>query len=254
MTWTWTVKVVVLAALAGSVLRAQPASAQGFGAAGPASAQGFGAAGPPADLVLTNGKIITVDDRFSIAQAVAVRGRSNRGGRDQSGDRAPRGSEHAADRSGRTLRCPGPHRQPRALHGRRRPLDRRAAPRRDRHAQAGDRDDAREGQFAPAGPVGVHARRLVARSVHRRQAVVLARRARQDRAEPPGPPAVHALGNVREQPRDRGHRSREDDRSLDQARRERTIDGRRRRGRRRARVQRRFRSRRWRRSNATAWR
>jgi hypothetical protein len=29
---------------------------------------------PPADLVLTNGKIITVDDRFSIAQAVAVRG------------------------------------------------------------------------------------------------------------------------------------------------------------------------------------
>ena len=29
---------------------------------------------PVADLVLTNGKIITVDDRFSIAQAVAVRG------------------------------------------------------------------------------------------------------------------------------------------------------------------------------------
>jgi predicted amidohydrolase YtcJ len=29
---------------------------------------------PTADLVLTNGKIITVDDRFSIAQAVAVRG------------------------------------------------------------------------------------------------------------------------------------------------------------------------------------
>jgi predicted amidohydrolase YtcJ len=27
-----------------------------------------------ADLVLTNGKIITVDDRFSIAQAVAIRG------------------------------------------------------------------------------------------------------------------------------------------------------------------------------------
>jgi predicted amidohydrolase YtcJ len=29
---------------------------------------------PPADMILTNGKIITVDDRFSIAQAVAVRG------------------------------------------------------------------------------------------------------------------------------------------------------------------------------------
>jgi predicted amidohydrolase YtcJ len=29
---------------------------------------------PPADLILTNGKIITVDDRFTIAQAVAIRG------------------------------------------------------------------------------------------------------------------------------------------------------------------------------------
>ncbi len=29
---------------------------------------------PAADLILTNGKIITVDDKFSIAQAVAVRG------------------------------------------------------------------------------------------------------------------------------------------------------------------------------------
>jgi len=29
---------------------------------------------PPADIILTNGKIITVDDRFSIAQAIAIRG------------------------------------------------------------------------------------------------------------------------------------------------------------------------------------
>jgi len=29
---------------------------------------------PPADLILTNGKIVTVDERFSIAQAVAIRG------------------------------------------------------------------------------------------------------------------------------------------------------------------------------------
>ena len=28
----------------------------------------------PPDLVLTNGKIVTVDDRFSVAQAVAIRG------------------------------------------------------------------------------------------------------------------------------------------------------------------------------------
>ena len=29
---------------------------------------------PPVDTILTNGKIITVDDTFSIAQAVAIRG------------------------------------------------------------------------------------------------------------------------------------------------------------------------------------
>ena len=40
----------------------------------PASAQGSGGAGPAADIILTNGKVITVDDTFSIAQAVAVRG------------------------------------------------------------------------------------------------------------------------------------------------------------------------------------
>jgi hypothetical protein len=41
----------------------------------PAFAQGAGGASQTtADLVLTNGKVITVDDRFSIAQAVAVRG------------------------------------------------------------------------------------------------------------------------------------------------------------------------------------
>jgi predicted amidohydrolase YtcJ len=41
-----------------------------------ASTQGSGAVAPgaPADMVLTGGKVITVDDQFSIAQAVAVRG------------------------------------------------------------------------------------------------------------------------------------------------------------------------------------
>ena len=29
---------------------------------------------PPPDLVLSNGKIVTVDERFTIAQAVAIRG------------------------------------------------------------------------------------------------------------------------------------------------------------------------------------
>ena len=45
-----------------------------IGAQQPASVQGSGAAGPPADTILTNGKVITVDDQFSIAQAVAIRG------------------------------------------------------------------------------------------------------------------------------------------------------------------------------------
>jgi predicted amidohydrolase YtcJ len=40
----------------------------------PASAQGSGAAGSVADVILTNGKIVTVDDRFAISQGVAIRG------------------------------------------------------------------------------------------------------------------------------------------------------------------------------------
>src|SRR5262245_15074403 len=57
---------LVALALAGAVspLRAQQ----------PASAQGSGAAGPAPDVIFSNGKIITVDERFTIAQAIAVRG------------------------------------------------------------------------------------------------------------------------------------------------------------------------------------
>ena len=52
--WTWNMVMVgVLLAIAGTaILRAQQAAP---------------------DLILSNGKIITVDDRFTIAQAVAVR-------------------------------------------------------------------------------------------------------------------------------------------------------------------------------------
>ena len=58
--------IIVALALAGaaSVVPAQQ----------PASAQGAGATSSAPDVVLSNGKIITVDDRFSIAQAVAIRG------------------------------------------------------------------------------------------------------------------------------------------------------------------------------------
>ena len=39
----------------------------------PAAAQDLSAAGP-ADVILSNGKIITVDNKFTIAQAVAIKG------------------------------------------------------------------------------------------------------------------------------------------------------------------------------------
>ena len=74
-----TLTVAVCAALVCAVAFAQsfgapgPALAQGPGAAGPTSAQRFGAAGP-ADLIFSNGKIVTVDDRFTIAQSVAITG------------------------------------------------------------------------------------------------------------------------------------------------------------------------------------
>ena len=61
----WKALLLGLAAIAGAsmlVSAQQPASAQGSGAAG------------RADIVLTNGKVITVDEKFSIAQAVAIRG------------------------------------------------------------------------------------------------------------------------------------------------------------------------------------
>ena len=66
MTRSTSVTTLIAVALAGAVslVIAQP----------PASAQRSGAAAPPADVIISNGKIITVDERFTIAQAVAVRG------------------------------------------------------------------------------------------------------------------------------------------------------------------------------------
>lgn len=76
----------VLVALAGASMllsAQQPASALGRVAARPdntalagrsAQADRPGGAGQAADIVLTGGKVITVDDKFSIAQAVAIRG------------------------------------------------------------------------------------------------------------------------------------------------------------------------------------
>ena len=72
----------------------------------PASAQSTGAAAPgaPADTVLTGGKVITVDDQFSIAQAVAVRGdRIVAVGTDQAIDRLVGPNTRRIDLRGRSL-------------------------------------------------------------------------------------------------------------------------------------------------------
>jgi len=45
-----------------------------IGAVAGAAAVVHGQQQPAADVVLTNGKIITVDNKFAIAQAVAIRG------------------------------------------------------------------------------------------------------------------------------------------------------------------------------------
>lgn len=63
LTWKALAAGVFCALTAASTLQAQQ----------PASASGSGVAGV-ADFTLSNGKIITVDEKFSIAQAVAVRG------------------------------------------------------------------------------------------------------------------------------------------------------------------------------------
>jgi predicted amidohydrolase YtcJ len=68
---------LLLATLAAAVVAvAAGLYVRGFAQTPPASAQGSGAAGPQtaADVILSNGKIITVDARFTIAQAVAIRG------------------------------------------------------------------------------------------------------------------------------------------------------------------------------------
>ena len=68
---------LILTVLAAAVIAvAAGLYVRGFAQTPPASAQGSGAAGQQtvADVILSNGKIITVDARFSIAQAVAIQG------------------------------------------------------------------------------------------------------------------------------------------------------------------------------------
>ena len=66
---------LILATLAAAVVAvAAGLYVRGFAQTPPASAQGSGAAAPAPDVILSNGKIITVDAKFSIAQAVAIQG------------------------------------------------------------------------------------------------------------------------------------------------------------------------------------
>ena len=64
---------IVMLAVAG-LLFAGAGALQILRAQQPASGQGSGVATPAPDLILSNGKIVTVDDRFTIAQGVAIRG------------------------------------------------------------------------------------------------------------------------------------------------------------------------------------
>ena len=49
----------------------------------------------PADIVLLNGKVITVDDRFTIAEALAIKGERILAGRQQRGGRETQRAAHA---------------------------------------------------------------------------------------------------------------------------------------------------------------
>ena len=57
-----------------------------------------------ADLILSNGKIVTVDDRFTIAQAVAIQGQSHRAvGANQEMDRLAAPNARRINLRGRTV-------------------------------------------------------------------------------------------------------------------------------------------------------
>ena len=156
----------------------------------PASAQGAGAAGP-ADTILTNGKIITVDETFSIAQAVAVRGsRIVAVGTNQEITRLAGPNTRRIDLRGRSV-VPGlidnhAHFQEEGEYW---TLEQRLDGVDTRKQALALLVAKAQGEGCRA--VGVHARRLVARPVQGRQEAVHPRRAGQVPAEQSGAAAVH---------------------------------------------------------------
>ena len=167
---------------------------------------------PAADIVLTGGKIITVDEKFSIAQAVAIRGdRIVAVGTNQQINALAGPQTRRIDLRGRSV-MPGfidnhAHYQEEGAYW----TEELRLDGVDSRKQAlGDDPGAR--QAAGTERLDLHARRLVARPVPRRFESAHARRARQDRAEQPGLPPVHARVVLPEQQGDRDDRHGEDDR------------------------------------------
>ena len=129
------------------------------------------------DVILTNGKIITVDERFTIAQAVAVQGdRIVAVGTNQDIGRLAGPNTRRIDLRGRSvtpglidnhmhlLRAGTTWQWEVRLDG-------------DRVPQTRARDAARQGGRGRSRPMGLHPRRLGDGAVRRRQAAVHARRA-----------------------------------------------------------------------------
>ncbi len=167
---------------------------------------------PTADIVLTGGKVITVDEKFSIAQAVAIRGdRIVAVGTNQQINALAGPNTRRIDLRGRSL-MPGfidnhAHFMEEGAYW----TEELRLDGVDTRKQAWAMIQARAKQRGP-NVVDLHAGRLVARPVPRRLEPADPRRARQDRAEQPGLPAVHARGVLPEQQGDRDDRHGEDDR------------------------------------------
>ena len=123
-----------------------------------------------ADIILSNGKVVTVDERFTIAQAVAIEGdRIVRVGTDQRGHRAwPGPSTRRIDLRGRTV-IPGLIDNHMHLVRAGTTWQSGGAAGRRRLAEAGARPAARAGEDDARRRVDLHAWWLDGRSVRRRQ-------------------------------------------------------------------------------------
>ena len=155
-----------------------------------------------ADVILTNGKVVTVDDRFSIAQAVAIEGdRILRVGSDSEIIRLSSPSTRRIDLRGRTV-IPG-------LIDNHMHLVRAAATWQQEvrwdgvgTEEAGTRPAARAGEDDARRRMDLHPRWLDGGSVRRRQPALLARGARPGGAGASGVPPGVLLRRLREQSRD----------------------------------------------------